>query len=60
MLTSFMLFMDLECKNYSTRNMKMNFNISYNLSVSNNLFKTDLEQQDSSIISTINQLKMNY
>jgi hypothetical protein len=25
-----MLFMNLQCKNYSSRNMKMNFNISYN------------------------------
>jgi hypothetical protein len=40
--------------------MKMNFNITYNFIFSNNLFKIDMEQQNPSIKSTVNQLEMNY
>jgi hypothetical protein len=52
MLTSSMLFMNLQCKNGSTKNMKMNFNSSYNFICLQKFIQTNLEQQNSSIKSS--------
>jgi hypothetical protein len=60
MLTSSMLFMNLQCKNCSTRKMKMIFNSSYNYICYQQFIQTDLGPQNPSIKSTVNQLKMNY
>jgi hypothetical protein len=40
--------------------MEMNFNNSYNYICYQQFIHIDLEQQNSSIKTTINQLKMNY
>jgi hypothetical protein len=53
-------FHEFTVQNCSTRNMKMNFDISYNFICSQQFIQNKLGAKKSPIKSTVNQIKINY